>query len=64
MTKIMTLEDFSPSYSCRFHPTDWWHETGCPHMKWKKKQLQEALDMAKQSNAYLVYLMSNPLSKC
>lgn len=21
-------------YNCRFHPTDWWHEVGCPH--WSK----------------------------
>lgn len=36
-------------YTCRFHPTDWWHEIGCPHMKWTKKQLQEALDQAKEN---------------
>ena len=52
------LKDFTASYSCRFHPIDWWHEIGCPHMKWSEEQLQEALDMAKQSNAYLFYLLS------
>lgn len=30
------------SYSCRFHPTDWFHEVGCPHMEWTPEQLQEA----------------------
>lgn len=19
------------TWNCRFHPTDWWHEVGCPH---------------------------------
>lgn len=23
-----------PAWACRFHPTDWWHEVGCPHMEW------------------------------
>ncbi len=38
-----------PNYHCRFHPTDWWHEVGCPHMEWTKEQLQDALDKAKRS---------------
>ena len=57
--KKKTLDDFEPQYSCRFHPVDWWHETGCPHMKWTKEQLQDALNLSKQSNAYLIYLMGN-----
>ena len=52
------LKDFSPSYNCRFHPTDGWHEVGCPHKEWTKEELQEALNNSKQSNAYLIYLIS------
>ena len=26
-----------PTYSCRFHPTNWWHEVGCPHKDWSKE---------------------------
>lgn len=22
-------------WHCRFHPTNWWHEVGCPHVKWQ-----------------------------
>ena len=40
-----------PTYCCRFHLTDWFHEVGCPHNKdWTKEQLQDALDKAKRSN--------------
>jgi hypothetical protein len=30
------------TFTCRFHPTDWWHEVGCPHMVWTKEQLADA----------------------
>ena len=30
-------------WNCRFHPTDWWHEIGCPHMKWSQKEIEGAL---------------------
>lgn len=30
-------------WSCRFHPTDGFHEIGCPHMDWTKEQLYDAL---------------------
>jgi hypothetical protein len=56
--KNKELKDFTASYSCRFHPTEWFHETGCPHMEWTKKELQEALDASKQNSAYLIYLLS------
>ncbi len=55
-----TLDDFQPQYSCRFHPTDWWHEVGCPHQTWTNEQLQDALNKAKQSNAYLSHLLIPP----
>lgn len=31
------------TWSCRFHPTDWWHEVGCPHVEWTVEQLRDAL---------------------
>ena len=30
-------------FFCRFHPTDWFHEVGCPHMDWTKEQLIDAI---------------------
>lgn len=59
--KKKTLDDFSASYNCRFHPTDSWHEVGCPHQAWGNDDLQKALNNAKQSNAYLIYLITNGL---
>jgi len=37
-------------WACRFHPTYWWHEVGCPHRDWSKEQLQSALSKAKKMN--------------
>ena len=31
------------NWCCRFHPTDWWHEVGCPHQEWTKEDLLSAL---------------------
>jgi hypothetical protein len=25
-------------WHCRFHPFDWWHEVGCPHMDWSQNR--------------------------
>lgn len=47
------LSDYEATYSCRFHPTESWHEVGCSHQKWSVEELQEALDCAKQSIAFL-----------
>ena len=38
-----------PSYNCRFHPINWWHEVGCPHKEWTNEELKNALDRAKKS---------------
>jgi hypothetical protein len=38
-----------PTYSCRFHPTNFWHEVGCSHVSWSNEELQGALDNAKRS---------------
>ena len=35
-------------WHCRFHPTDWFHEIGCPHQEWTKEQLQSALENKKR----------------
>ncbi len=37
----------NPTWHCRFHPTDWFHEVGCPHVAWTPEQLQEALQSSK-----------------
>ena len=53
------LKDFKPIYNCRFHPFNWWHEVGCPHKAWGVQDLQNALNLAKQSNAYLTSLLTS-----
>ena len=25
-------------YFCRFHPTNWYHEIGCSHVKWSDEE--------------------------
>ncbi len=40
------------NFTCRFHPTDWFHEVGCPHKEWTKEELQSALKTAKQVNEW------------
>jgi hypothetical protein len=52
----------NPHWHCRFHPTDWWHEVGCPHMKWEIKQLQDALEGQRAMCRVLQYkLYGTPL---
>jgi hypothetical protein len=36
------------SWVCRFHPTDWFHEVGCPHREWTKEELQSAIESNKR----------------
>ncbi len=48
LSKFDFMRDFgiavtSNLFSCRFHPTDWLHEVGCPHKEWTIKELQDAL---------------------
>ena len=54
---MKTRKDFKPVYRCHFRL---WHEVGCPHRDWTKEELQEALDAAKATNEYLVYLSDSP----
>lgn len=35
-------------WHCRFHPTDGFHEIGCPHKDWTKDELQKALETKKR----------------
>ncbi len=44
LTTPMTEDKYSPTqptqekvYNCRFHPTDGWHEVGCPHIEQARK---------------------------
>jgi hypothetical protein len=37
------------TWICRFHPTNSFHEVGCPHQEWTKEELQRALELAKES---------------
>ena len=44
----MTNEEYEEAkknvtFSCRFHPTDWFHEIGCPHMEWTNEQLLDVV---------------------
>lgn len=48
-----------PVYSCRFHPTDGFHEVGCPHLKWAADELQLALDNAKRSQENILNLVAS-----
>jgi hypothetical protein len=41
-------------FCCRFHPTDGFHEVGCPHRDWTKEELIDALKMAKVTHKVLV----------
>lgn len=60
MKVLKSLDDFKHiTWNCRFHPFNGWHEAGCPHREWTKEQLQDALNLAKQSNAYLIYLLTH-----
>jgi hypothetical protein len=52
-----------PTYNCRFHPTNWWHEVGCPHKDWSKEELQEALDSAKRSQELHIWDLNHPSNK-
>jgi len=40
-------------WNCRFHPTHWWHETGCPHMEWTVEQLLSAVVTKKESDSIM-----------
>lgn len=37
----------NPHWNCRFHPTEWWHEVGCPHKPWTPEELVNAIILHK-----------------
>ena len=37
------IDEQEVSWNCRFHPTDGWHEIGCPDQEWGKEDLLSAL---------------------
>ena len=44
----MTNEEYEEAkknvvFNCRFHPTDWFHDVGCPHMEWDNEQLLDTI---------------------
>ena len=45
-------------FCCRFHPTDGFHEVGCPHRDWSKEELVDAIKMAKVTHKVLVKQLS------
>jgi hypothetical protein len=42
------------SFCCRVHPTDGYHEVGCPHRDWSREELIDAIKMAKVTHKILV----------
>ncbi len=50
----MEKENTPLSWTCRFHPTEWFHEIGCPHEKWTKEDLQKAIETRKSSEGLTV----------
>lgn len=51
------------SWKCRFHPTDWFHEIGCPDMDWSKEQLMGALLTKKKSEVMAQNAMIEAFNK-
>lgn len=40
---VVTIPEDREGWNCRFHPTEGWHEVGCPHQAWSKEELTEAI---------------------
>jgi len=49
-----TIEGQEIHFSCRFHPTDWFHEVGCEHQVWSVEDLRGALINAKKSHQFIL----------
>ena len=52
MDEIKEIEAQEVTWACRFHPTDWFHEVGCPHQGWTVDQLRDALISKKKFDTY------------
>lgn len=48
------MSEVEVTWCCRFHPIDWWHELGCPHLEWTKEELFNALIQSKKNYEDLV----------
>ncbi len=49
-TKQFTPDEVEAlGWICRFHPTHWFHEVGCPHMEWTHEQLLSAVRSSKKA---------------
>ena len=48
MNKELKERQDKVKWSCRFHPTNWWHEVGCPHKEWTNEELLDALITKKE----------------
>lgn len=46
-----TVYDDGITWACRFHPTEWFHEVGCPHCEWTAADLWNALVNKKKFEA-------------
>lgn len=46
------IDKMEVTFICRFHPTDSFHEVGCPHKKWTVDEVLGALVLAKKTIAY------------
>jgi hypothetical protein len=49
-----TIDNQKITFSCRVHPTDWWHEVGCDCKSWTNEELKNALITSKKSHQYLL----------
>lgn len=60
-TGMNPIENQHISWTCRFHPIDYFHEVGCPHQAWTVEQLQGALETAKKVNSYHLEILKDHL---
>lgn len=42
------LDEDAKMFRCRFHPSEGFHEIGCPHQEWTKEALLEAILVKKR----------------
>lgn len=50
LSEKLEIAKANPKWSCRFHPTEGFHEVGCPHVEWTNEQLKEALARSNAMN--------------
>ena len=52
MDESKEIDSMPVTWVCRFHPTDWFHEIGCPHKTWTREQLLDALIAKKKFDTW------------